>query len=147
MVFSGLVEQDDQGQIQPALAQSYSVASDKVTWTFHLRSGLKFSDGTPLTSHDVAYSIDRALQPTTRSTVSPIYPSLLKDSDKLLAGTISTLIGDSLITPDNSTLEIITSKQAPYFLDMLTHPCTYVVEKKLIDTYGADFTNHLDQGG
>ncbi len=147
MVYTGLVQLDDNMQVQPQIAQSWDLSPDGLTWTFHLRSGLKFSDGTPLTSHDVAYSIDRALQPTTRSTVAPIYLNLLKDSDKLLAGTIPTLIADSLITPDNSTLEIITKQQAPYFLDMLTHPCTYVVEKKLIDTYGSTFTNHLDTGG
>ena len=147
MVYTGLVQLDDKMQVQPQIAQNWEISPGGLTWTFHLRPGLKFSDGTPLTSHDVAYSLDRALQPTTRSTVSPIYLNLLKDSDKLLAGTIPTLIGDSLLTPDNSTIEIITSKPAPYFLDMLTHPCTYVVEKKLIDTYGANFTNHLDSGG
>ena len=147
MVFTGLVQLDDKLQVQPQIAQSWELSPDDLTWTFHLRSGLKFSDGTPLTSHDVAYSIDRALQPITRSTVAPIYLDLLKDSDKLLAGTIPTLIDDSLITPDTNTIKIITRKKAAYFLDMLTHPCTYVVEKKLIDAYGANFTNHLDEGG
>ena len=147
MVYTGLVQLDDKMQVQPQISQSWGLSADGLTWTFHLRSGLKFSDGTPLTSHDVAYSLDRALQPTTRSTIAPIYLDLLKDSDKLLAGTIPTLIGDSLITPDDSTLIIITRKKAAYFLDMLTHSCTYVVEKKLIDTYGANFTNHLDEGG
>lgn len=147
MVYTGLVQLDDKMQVQPQIAQSWDLSPDGLTWTFHLRPGLKFSDGTPLTSQDVAYSIDRALQPTTRSTVAPIYLNLVKDSDKLLAGTITTLIGDSLITPDNSTIEIITRQKAPYFLDMLTNSCTYVVEKKLIDTYGANFTDHLDEGG
>jgi len=147
MVYTGLVQLDDNMQVQPQIAQSWDLSPDGLTWTFHLRSGLKFSDGTLLTSHDVAYSIDRALQPTTRSTVAPIYLNLLKDSDKLLAGTIPTLIGDSLITPDNSTLERITRKKAAYFLDMLTYPCTYVVEQKNNYTYGLNFTNHLDEGG
>ena len=69
MAFSGLVEQDDSGKIQPALAQSYALGTDNVTWTFNLRSGLKFSDGTPLTSADIVYSLDRALQPATKSSV------------------------------------------------------------------------------
>ena len=79
MVFSGLVEQDDSGKIQPELAQSYSLGSDNVTWTFHLRSGLKFSDGTPLTSADVVYSLDRALQPATKSSFASGYLGLIKD--------------------------------------------------------------------
>lgn len=147
MVFTGLVQLDDHQQVQPALAQTWSVSPDGLSWTFHLRQNLKFSDGTPLTSQDVAYSLDRALQPATKSTVAPIYLGLIRDSDKLLGGTLSSLINDSLVTPDKYTLIIQTRKKAPYFLTMLTHPSAYVVEKSLISTYGANFTNHLSSGG
>jgi oligopeptide transport system substrate-binding protein len=147
MVFTGLVQLDDKFQIRPQLAQSWQQASDGLTWTFHLKPHLKFSDGSPLTSADVIYSIDRALQPTTKSTIAPIYLDLIRDSDKLLGGRIPTLINDSLIAPDQNTVMIQTKKKAAYFLAMLTHPCSYVVEKKLIDTFGANFTDHLTLGG
>ncbi|MFL5626781.1 MAG: ABC transporter substrate-binding protein [Ktedonobacteraceae bacterium] len=149
MIYTGLVQLDDKLQVQPQLAQSWDVSADGTAYTFHLRRNLQFSDGTPLTSADVAYSIDRALQPTTKSTVAPIYLSLIKDSDKLLAGFIPTftLIGDSLLTPDSHTIVIIIKKRAPYFLSMLTYPCSYVVEKHLIDTYKTAFTDHLSEGG
>ncbi len=147
MVFTGLVQLDDQQQVQPALAQTWSVSPDGLSWTFHLKQNLKFSDGAPLTAQDVAYSIDRALQPATKSTVAPIYLGLIRDSDKLLGGTISTLINDSLITPDAHTIIIQIKKKAPYFLTMLAHPTAYVVEKRLITAYGASFTNHLAEGG
>src|ERR1700692_41715 len=65
MVFTGLVGLDDTLQVQPQLAQSWSVGSDGVTWTFHLKPNLKFSDGTQLTATDVVYSINRALLPAT----------------------------------------------------------------------------------
>lgn len=147
MIYTGLVQIDDNLQIKPQIAQSWELASDGVTWTFHLRPNLKFSDGTPLTSTDVAYSIDRALQPGTKSKVAPIYLGLIKDSDHLLAGQISTLIGDSLQRPDPNTLVIITNKKAAYFLSMLTSPCSYVVEQSLINKYGPQFTDHLNEGG
>jgi oligopeptide transport system substrate-binding protein len=147
MVFSGLVELDDQGKIQGALAQSYSIAPDNVTWTFHLRSGLKFSDGTALTSTDVAYSIDRALQPATKSPYAPGYLALIKDSDKLNAGKIKTIIGDSIKTPDANTVIIVTSKPSGYFLDALSVQTSYIVEKSVIDKYGANWTDHLSSGG
>src|SRR5579875_80892 len=147
MVFTGLVQLNDKLQVVPQLAESWKISDDGLTWTFHLKQHLKFSDGTPLTSHDVISSIDRALQPATKSTVAPIYLSLIKDSDKLLGGTITTLINDSLLAPDDNTVVIITKKKAPYFLAMLTHPCSYVVEKKLIDAYGENFTAHLNEGG
>src|SRR5207237_2186234 len=86
LIFNGLVQLDDNLQIQPELAQSWERSVDGLLWTFHLRSHLTFSDGTPLTSKDVAYSLDRALQPTLKSTVSSNYLGLLKDADLLYAG-------------------------------------------------------------
>ncbi len=147
MIYSGLVTLNGNLQVQPQLAQSWSVSQDGLTYTFHLRHNLKFSDGTPLSATDVAYSIDRALQPATKSTVAPIYLSLIKDSDKMLGGFIPTLINDSLITPDANTLVISIKKKAPYFLAMLTYPSSFVVEKRLIDTYKTAFTDHLMEGG
>jgi peptide/nickel transport system substrate-binding protein/oligopeptide transport system substrate-binding protein len=147
MLFTGLVEFNDKLEIVPQLAQSWQQGDDGVTWTFHLKPHLTFNDGASLTSTDVAYSIDRALQPALQSTTAPLYLSLIKDSDQLLAGHISTLIGHSLLTPDATTLVITTNKKAAYFPAMLTMPCSYVVEKSLITRYGAKFTDHLNEGG
>ncbi|HEY7415709.1 MAG TPA: ABC transporter substrate-binding protein, partial [Ktedonobacteraceae bacterium] len=147
MIFTGLVQLDNHLQLHPQLAQSWQVNSDGITWIFHLKPHVTFSDGTPLTSADVAYSIDRALQPETQSTVAPIYLGLIKDANQLVSGKIPTLINDSILTPDPNTVVIVTSQQAPYFLSMLTYPCSYVVEKSLITKYGAQFTDHLNAGG
>jgi oligopeptide transport system substrate-binding protein len=148
LIFTGLVQFDNNLRVTPQLASSYSVASDGLTWTFHLRPNLKFSDGTPLTSADVAYSINRALLPATKSVVGPVYLALIKDSDKLNAGKIPTIIGDSLLTPDPNTLVIIANKKAAYFLDALVYSTSYVVEKSVVDKYGANWTDHLgDNGG
>jgi peptide/nickel transport system substrate-binding protein/oligopeptide transport system substrate-binding protein len=108
-----------------------------------LKPNLTFSDGTQLTSKDVAYSINRALDPATKSTTAGSYLNLIKDSDKMLAGKIKTVIGDSILTPDDNTVTIVTNKKAAYFLDALTYPTSYVIEKKLIDTYGNKFADHL----
>src|SRR6266480_4547955 len=72
LVFTGLVQLDDNLQVKDQLAQSHSLGADGLTWTFKLKPGLKFSDGESLTSADVAYSIDRALEPSLKSGVSPI---------------------------------------------------------------------------
>ena len=147
LVFTGLVQLNNNLAIQPQLAASYQEASDGLTWTFHLKPNLKFSDGTPLTSADIAYSINRALLPATKSTTAPIYLALIKDSDKLNAGKIPTLIGDSIQTPDASTVVLIANKKATYFLDALAYSSSYVVEKSLIDKYGTNWTDHLNEGG
>ena len=147
-VFTGLVGFDDKLNVTPELAQSWDESPDGLTWTFHLRANLQFSDGTPLTSTDVAYSIDRSLQPAVKSTTAPIYEALIVDSDKLNAGKIKTIINDSVLTPDAQTVVIKANKNAAYFLHTLVYPSSYVVEKRLIDTYGnVKFTDHLTEGG
>lgn len=148
MVFTGLVSLDNNQKVVPELAQSWSTSSDGLTWTFTLRANLKFSDGTALTSTDVVYSIDRALQPALDLPVAPSYLNLIKDSDKLLAGKITTIIGDSILAPNPNTVVIKINKPASYFLAALTYPTAFVVERKLIDTYSnAHFTDHLNEGG
>jgi len=147
MVFTGLVQLDDQMVVRPQLASSWNLAPDGLTWTFHLRPNLKFSDGTPLTSADVAYSIDRALQPAEHSVVGPLYLALVNDSDKLVAGKIKTVINDSLLTPDPNTIIIKANKKAAYFLDALTYSTSYVIEKSLVDKYGTNIADHMTEGG
>jgi len=135
MVFTGLVQLDDKQNVQAQLAQSYDRSSDGLTYTFHLRQNLKFSDGTPLTSRDVAYSIDRALSPSVSnlSGVALVYLGLINDSDKRTQGKIPTLINDSILTPDDNTVVLKLNKPGAYFLQALAYPTSFVVEKSLID--------------
>jgi oligopeptide transport system substrate-binding protein len=147
MVFTGLVQLNDKLQIVDQLAASHHLSPDGTTWTFTLKPDLHFSDGTQLTSADVAYSIDRALDPNLKSVVSPTYLGLIKDAAARNSGQIKTLIGDSLITPNPNTIVIKTSQKAAYFLDALAYPTSFVVEKSLIEKYGNNFTDHLEEGG
>jgi oligopeptide transport system substrate-binding protein len=146
-VFTGLVQLNDKLEVVDQLAASHSIGADGTTYTFKLRPNLKFSDGTPLTSSDVAYSIDRAFDPATKSPYALGNITVIKDEDKRASGQIKTLIGDSLLTPDPQTLIIKTSQKAAYFLDELTQVTSYVVEKKLVQQYGASFGDHLNEGG
>ncbi|MDG4667496.1 ABC transporter substrate-binding protein [Mycobacterium sp. 236(2023)] len=60
-VYDTLVEPDANLQMQPALAESWEVSPDQLTWTFHLRPGVSFHDGTPLTADDVVFSYRRII--------------------------------------------------------------------------------------
>lgn len=147
MAFTGLVSLDANGNVQKQLANSWEFSPSNLIWTFHLKPNLKFSDGKPLTSHDMAWSINRALQKDTKSPTAPYYLRYIKDSDKLNSGAISSLIGDSLITPDPNTIEIKVSQPVAFFLYTLTHPAAYPVEQSLIEKYGKSWTDHLGEGG
>jgi peptide/nickel transport system substrate-binding protein len=61
-VYDTLVEPDADLKMQPSLATSWDTSKDQLTWTFHLRDGVKFSDGSPLTSEDVTYSFNRIIK-------------------------------------------------------------------------------------
>ncbi|MGH0432050.1 ABC transporter substrate-binding protein [Bacillus hominis] len=57
VIFASLVSTDKQGKPIPQLAEKWDVSSDQLTYTFHLRKDLKFSDGSPLTADDVAFTL------------------------------------------------------------------------------------------
>jgi len=59
-VFEGLTRIDRNGEVKPALAASWTVADDNVTYTFALREGVTFHDGTGFDCDDVKFSFDRA---------------------------------------------------------------------------------------
>jgi len=145
-VFTGLVQLDDHLIVQPQMATSYSVASDGVTWTFKLKSNLMFSDGTPIKSADVVYSITRALAPATQSPLGLYYLNIIKGAADFNSGKAKTLAGIS--APDDSTVVIVAGKPAAFFLQTLTYPTSYVVEQSVIKQWGSAWTDHLaDKGG
>ena len=60
-VYDTLVEPDDNLEMRPALAESWDVSPDQLTWTFHLRQGVTFHDGSLFTADDVVYSYRRII--------------------------------------------------------------------------------------
>ncbi len=57
-IHDSLYEQDENNELQPALAESYTISPDGKTWTFKLRKGVKFHNGDDFTSEDVKYTYD-----------------------------------------------------------------------------------------
>jgi len=60
-LYDTLVYPTTTGDVVPHVAESWEVSEDGLTWTFHLRKGIKFHDGTELTAEDVAFSMERFL--------------------------------------------------------------------------------------
>ena len=58
-IYEGLVKPDSNGNLNPAVASAYTISDDKKTYTFTLREGVKFHDGSTVTVEDVQYSIER----------------------------------------------------------------------------------------
>jgi len=72
-VHAGLVTVDENFNIIPDLAESYSLSDDGLTYTFKLRPGVTFHNGKPLTSADVKYSFERCADPATGATNKTVF--------------------------------------------------------------------------
>ncbi|MBR4720046.1 MAG: ABC transporter substrate-binding protein [Lachnospiraceae bacterium] len=59
-VFEGLLKPDENGELIPAVAESYTVSDDGLTYTFTIRNGIKFHNGNRVTAEDVKYSIEKS---------------------------------------------------------------------------------------
>lgn len=160
LVFPGLVASDSKLNVIPWAAERLpDISGDGLTYTFHIRAGLHWSDGTPIDASTFAYSLNRSLSPCLGSSLAYyFYP--IKDAQsysnamcsvdgKTVIGSIPTLIGRSLIVSDPHTLVIKLAQPASYFLQALTYPTAYAQPKHLIDRWGEkQWTEHLtDDGG
>ena len=156
LLYPGLLVLNPKLAVEPWAAQGMpTVSSDGLTYTFKVKPGLKWSDGTPITSQTYAYSINRAESPCTASPAA-YYLYTLKDAlnfntaetctNGKITGKIQTLIGDSIQTPDAQTLVLTLAQPAAYFLEAMTYPTSYAVPEQLISQYPTDWTQHLADG-
>ncbi len=125
--FEGLVQWTPQNTLAPALAEKWDVSSDGRTYTFHLRPGVKFQDGNPVTAQDVYYSLRRALDPALKSTVALFYLGDIVGAKELNAGKTMQLAGVKVVDPQ--TVAVTISAPKAYWIYTLTYPTGYVVSK------------------
>lgn len=159
LVFPGLVASDNSLNVTPWAAERLPDISDGgTTYTFHIRSGLRWSDGTSIDASTFAYSLNRSLSPCVGSSLTYyLYPiadaqtysnAMCGFDGKTVIGRVQTLIGRSLIVSDPHTLVIKLTKPASYFLQALTYPLAYAQPRQLIDRYGdKKWTDHLTENG
>jgi oligopeptide transport system substrate-binding protein len=173
-LYSGLVTFDTSLHVVPDEAASWDIGGDGAQkgtiYTFHLRPDLHFSDGTPLTAEDFAYSIDRALDPhlcdkqssatyaangvcAPGSEPGPTYLAHILGANSRVSGAVPTLIGHGdgkkgLNVIDPQTLQIRLDAPIAYFIQTLTYPTAFPLERKLLERYpDGRWVQHLDEGG
>lgn len=126
-MFEGLVQWTPQNTLAPALAEKWDVSPDGRTYTFHLRSGVKFQDGNPVAAQDVYYSLHRALDPKLHSPVALNYLGDIVGAKAENAGRAKELAGVKVVDPQ--TVAITIEKPKAYWIYTLTYPTAYVVSK------------------
>jgi ABC-type transport system substrate-binding protein len=107
MIFDNLAGVDDKHQLTPELAERWEVSPDATTFTFHLRPGLKWSDGEPFTSADVQFTYQLFADPDTGSAYSANFAGV-KGIEDFQAGKADTVAGFS--APDDDTFVIEADK-------------------------------------
>ncbi len=134
MVYSGLVRDDGNLNVIPDQA-TWDISSDQKVYTFYLKSGIFFSDGTPVTAQTYVYSLTRALLPSIQAPGASFYEGPILGASSVLKGQTTTLAGVRAL--DSQTLQIKLTQPTPYFLQMLTNSIYFPVNKHVIDTLGA----------
>jgi peptide/nickel transport system substrate-binding protein len=130
-------------QVVPGLATSLGVASDgNRTWTYHLKSGVKFEDGTPVTSADVKYAVERTFDRSVLSNGPSYFASLLAGNAASYKGPFKDKTGNltSVTTPDPSTVVFHLKQPFADFDFVVAFPQTAPVPRSK-DT-GANYQNH-----
>ncbi|SET60573.1 peptide ABC transporter substrate-binding protein [[Clostridium] polysaccharolyticum] len=128
--FVGLFTTDKDGKVIPALAESYELSDDKLTYTFKLKENLKWSDGTELTAADFEYSWKRAADPETAADYSYLYDVFAKDKDGIID-----------VKAEGNTLTAKVKVPCTYFLDLLAFPTFLPVPKKAVEVADPDGKN------
>ncbi|HEU4642955.1 MAG TPA: ABC transporter substrate-binding protein [Gemmatimonadaceae bacterium] len=131
-VFDGLTRLAPDAQLHPALATRWDVSDDGRIYTFHLRQGVKFHDGSPFRAHDVVHSFERVLRQGGRGW--PLYP--ITGARAFAGGSAPHIAG--LATPDDSTVRITLDTALVVFPKLLAMPAAAIVP----DSTPADFGQH-----
>ena len=126
-LYEGLVKPDSSGELQPAIASDYSISEDATTYTFTLREGVKFHDGSMVTAEDVKYSIDRCADTTNGEPLVEAY-SNIKSVNIVDEKTVEVVLNtaDSDFLANMTTAIIPASNENPDTNPIGTGPYRYV---------------------
>jgi ABC-type transport system substrate-binding protein len=125
LVYDGLVRCTEDMSIAPALATSWNVGSDARTWTFKIRGGVSFQDGTPLTAQAVVADLQREINPSTNQ------------SNRTLWDPIA-----SVSAPDANTVQIATKEPYGALLNTLAHGSGLIASPAAVEKSGTQYKLH-----
>ena len=132
-LFTGLYQYSTDGtSVEPGCAESHTVSDDGLTYTFKLREGLKWSDGSPLTAADFEYSWKRELKQETASTAAwQLY--YIKNGEAYNNGQCEAdEVGVRAI--DDTTLEVVLNNPTPYFVNLTAANNFAPVKKEAVES-------------
>jgi len=139
LLYQGLVEYGEGANLVPGLAQNWTVSADLRRYTFHLRSGSRFSNGREVEAADFVFTLERNLDPKLAGLTESFFEGIA-GAKEFRAGKAPHVCG--LRAPHSDTLEIELEKPDPAFLYILTLPGALVVPHEAVEKFGSSFTSH-----
>ena len=140
-LFRGLYKYDADGALVPAMAESYEVSEDGCTYTFKLKEGLKWSDGSPLTAHDFEYSWKRVLNPEVGSETAYTLYGVIKDGYECFVNKTVSVDDLPIRALDDTTFQVELKAPASYFLTLTASTAFMPVSQANVEKYGEDWAN------
>jgi ABC-type oligopeptide transport system substrate-binding subunit/class 3 adenylate cyclase len=138
-LFDRLVEAWPERTLVPSLAERWEIAPDGLRYVFHLHEGIRWSDGEPVTAHDVEYGIKRVLDPKSPGSSVAIYFVLENGQDYYLGlERDASKIGVRAV--DDMTVEFKLAAPAPYFMSVMNRPDGGPQPQHVIETHGQGWT-------
>jgi peptide/nickel transport system substrate-binding protein/oligopeptide transport system substrate-binding protein len=128
-----LLALDESGNLIPGQAESYEVSEDGLTWTFHLREGLKWSDGSDLTANDFVYSFKRVCDPAVAAPYAETVLGMVEGFDEAAAGDLDAL---QVVAEDDTTLVINLSSPCSYFGSLAAFATLSPVQQATVEANG-----------
>jgi peptide/nickel transport system substrate-binding protein len=127
MLYNGIVRNDPNGtdKVVPGLAESWDVSKDGLTYTFHMRKGLKYSDGSPLTAEDVAWNLEQFADPEVNISLAGVAAGM-----------------ESAKATDENTVVVKLEHPVAAFLYNLAIFPAFIVDKEKLEQEGPAFWKH-----
>ena len=142
--FEGLVTYDTAtGSLVGGDAESWTISDDGTVYTFTLRDGLKWSDGSALTAQDYLYTFKRILTPATTAQYLSLLTDYIAGAQEYYdgTGTEETL---GIKAPDDRTLVLTLKAPAPFYIDVLTMWTFSPVQKATVEANADKWTASPD---
>ncbi len=135
-LFEGLTALDEQStQPVPAAAERWEVSPDGLAWTFHLRDGLKWSNGEPLTAADFIQSWRRVLSPAFAGE-NAWYLYAVKNAEAFNSGKLTDAGAVGFAAPDARTIVIRLERPTPYLPALVSLPAWFPVNPRVVEKSG-----------
>jgi oligopeptide transport system substrate-binding protein len=135
-LFEGLTCIDEAtSRAVPGAASRWEITPDGLTYTFHLRPGLVWSNGDAFTAEDFRYSIRRILAPKLAAEYAYLFFAL-KNAEAYAAGKITDFSEVGVAVPDPLTLQLTLGAPCPYLPDLTAHQAWYPVHRATVEKFG-----------